>query len=112
MKEETKRLEKLTKLAGSLLPNYEIRGVFRLIENTPAGPKVNYVETDVNDVPIDNLFGGVLLACPKGDRTNGYTMLEISTRDNKIFTRRGSSRDAILLQEAYLSENEKFELVF
>ena len=106
------RLEKLLNIAASALPLYEVRGVFRLIENTPAGEKVKYLEDKVTQKSLKDLYAGVFLVCPIGDKTNGRTMIEISTRDNTIFSKMGSSRDASILRDAYRKAEEYFEIVF
>ena len=106
-----KRIANIAEIARNTLPSYEIRGVFRVVETTPAGDKCKYLERGVGEIPLEHLFGGVLLACPRGDRTNGAVRLEISTRDRRIYVDKNtSSHDAQTLGLALRKRGYDFSI--
>jgi hypothetical protein len=108
----TSRLRRLADIAYRVLPKYEIRGVFRSVDLTPAGPKVTYAEKKVGDTFYQAPVGGVLLVCPGTDRTNGEVALEISSRDSTIYVLDDrASEDAAALKKALRKRKEKFNIV-
>jgi hypothetical protein len=106
------RLTDISDIAIDTLRNYEIRGVFRLIEYGPAGRKCEYKEEEIKKYPIENLFGEILIACPKGDRTNGKSIIEISNRDRKIIMldENASSINASILQKEFQKKEYYFSI--
>jgi len=109
---QRERMGNLIVIAEKALPKYEIRGVFRMIEETPAGNKCKYLETEIGAINLECLFGGILLACPKGDRSNGRYNLEISTRDQSIkVSKYASSSDAQILSDAYKEKGFDFKII-
>ncbi len=104
-------LKELSDIAISTLPNYEVRGVFRIVEQTPVGQKCSYQEKKIDEIPLEHLYGEIILVCPRGDKTNGKLNLEISNRDRTIRVKRGtSSREACILSEAYETRKYYFNI--
>lgn len=109
--QELEKIREIADITRSALPSYETRGVFRIIEETPAGRKRHYEERVIGEVPLDYLYAGVLLVCPRGDRTDGRMKLEVSVRDFTIkIDKSASSADAVKLQENYANKGYKFEI--
>lgn len=106
-------IKEIAKIAQLSLPRYEIKGVFRLIEDTPAGRKCSYEERVIDEAPLEYLFAGVMLACPKDNRKNGKINLEISVRDGKIrVAPEASSADAAKLKENLDRKGYYFTIFF
>ena len=112
-KDEQPKIKQLTEIAQATLTRYEIRKIVRIIEQTPAGPKCHYLERKVEDVPHEPPYGGILIACPKGDTTNGALVLEISIRDKTLRVPPNvSSADAMALYNAYKLVGHEFDIRF
>lgn len=110
--QEEKKIREIADITRSVLSDYETRGIFRLIEETPVGQKSSYQEREISEIPLNYLYGGVLLVCPRGDRTDGRMKIEISVRDCTIrVDRKASSADAMKLQRLYLKEGYEFEIM-
>jgi hypothetical protein len=109
---ELEEIKKIKSIMINSLPQYEIRGVFKIQETTPAGIKCNYVEHKIDSIDLELLYGGIILACAGQDRTTGINRLEVSTRDKTIrVDHNASSRDAKNLEIALLEENLRFKII-
>ena len=112
MTSEIEKLRHLTEITQSTLRKYEVRGVFRAIEETPAGRKCYYSEMSIGRMPLEHLYAGVIFVCPKGDRTNGRMQLEVSVRDHTIRVMgSASSADAAELLDEYRKKGYNFTVV-
>ena len=81
---EREKISRLIRITSAAAQSCEVRGVYKIAEDTPAGRKASYEERVVGELPLEFLYGGCILVCPGGDRTNGETYIEIDSRSDTI----------------------------